>query len=77
MQTLLDGVLPKIKALPGVTDVKRVVCGTCYDFKVDIAFDKGAFDETVGGLEADFLASLAKIKGITSVETQTMTFQSL
>ena len=34
------------------------MCGGCHDLKVVIAFDKAAFDETVGGLEAKFLADL-------------------
>jgi len=57
-QATLDATLGAIKALKGVREVKRVVCGGCHDLKVVIAFDKAAFDETVGGLEAKFLADL-------------------
>jgi len=76
-QSLLESVLPSIKAVAGVKDVKRVVCGGCHDFKVDIAFEKAAYDETVGGIEIKFIAFLNAIKGITQIETQTMTFMSV
>jgi len=76
-QALLDSILPDIKALPGVSGVKRVVCGGCLDFKVDVAFEKAKFDETVGGLEVKFLAYLNAIKGITQIDTQTMTYMTV
>ena len=76
-QVALDETVGALKALRGVREVKRVVCGGCHDLKVVIAFDKAAFDETVGGLEAKFLADLGKIEGIASIETQTYTFMSV
>jgi hypothetical protein len=72
-----DETVGALKALRGVREVKRVVCGGCHDLKVVIAFDKAAFDETVGGLEAKFLADLGKIEGIAFIETQTYTFMSV
>merc|ERR1711879_972269 len=63
-QDLLAETLPKIKALADVKEVKRVVCGGCLDFKVVIAFPADKYDETVGGLEADFVKRLGEIEGV-------------
>ena len=69
-----------LKALDGVKEVKRVVCGGCLDFKIITALDAGAFGAWEGAEfapEKEFLEEAAKIEGITTVETQTYTFMSL
>merc|ERR1711862_38481 len=76
-QDLLADFLPKIKALSDVQEVKRVVCGGCLDFKVVVAFPADKYDETVGGLETDFVEKLKAIDGVTGVDTQTYTFMSM
>ena len=76
-QALLQSHLAAIKKVGGVKEVKRTVCGSCHDLKVGIVFEKAKYDESVGGLEATFLAELGAIGGISHIETQTMTFMTL
>mmetsp|Transcript_58438 Transcript_58438/g.102319 ORF Transcript_58438/g.102319 Transcript_58438/m.102319 type:complete len:116 (+) Transcript_58438:93-440(+) len=77
VNALLEAMLPKIKAVKDVKEVKRVMCGGCQDFKVITSFPDTSYDETVGGLEAEFLDALGKIEGISSIETQTYTFMTM
>merc|ERR1712087_739166 len=75
-QACLVEVKPAVSAVPGLKDFKRVVCGGCLDFKVVISLNAEAFGawEAEGFKpEADFLAKLAAIPGISQVETQTYT----
>jgi hypothetical protein len=79
-QKLLVSVLEELKALKGVKDVYRVVCGGCLDFKVITALS----DETFGEWSSEdfkpeeaFLEKLKAIEGITVVETQTYTFTKM
>merc|ERR1712087_358589 len=68
---------PRVGALAGVKDMKRIVCGGCLDFKIIIAMDAeafGAWEKEGFAPEADFLAKLAEIPGISNIETQTYTF---
>ena len=79
-QALITKHLAALKALDGVKEVKRVVCGGCLDFKIITALDAGAFGAWEGAEfapEKEFLEEAAKIEGITTVETQTYTFMSL
>ena len=79
-QKALDGVLATLKALPGVVSVQRVVCGGCLDFKVMTQLTAEAFGdwENKGfAPEADFLAKLKGIAGISAVETQTYTLMTM
>ena len=72
--------LPALKALNGVKEVKRVVCGCCLDFKVVTAVDAGSFGAWEGAEfapEKAFLEELGAIPGISQVETQTYTFMSM
>mmetsp|Transcript_151320 Transcript_151320/g.263772 ORF Transcript_151320/g.263772 Transcript_151320/m.263772 type:complete len:181 (-) Transcript_151320:146-688(-) len=76
---LVDEFLPKIKELEGVV-INRNVCGGCLDFKLGITVPLDTFGpwETAGHPpEAEFLEKLGKIKGVTGVETQTMTEATL
>ena len=79
-QKALDGVLKDVKAVDGVKDVKRVVCGGCMDFKVIVSLqaDKfGAWEEAKFAPEEDLLGKLKAIDGISDIETQTYTFMSM
>ena len=72
-QKVLNKHLPALKAKG---EVQRTVCGGCLDFKVNTrlaAEDFGAWEAAGFAPEAEFLADLAKIDGITNIETQTYT----
>jgi hypothetical protein len=76
---LVDEYLPQLKALEGA-EVNRSVCGGCLDFKLstNVPLDTfGPWEEAGHPPEAEFLEKLKKIKGVSQVETQTMTFASL
>jgi hypothetical protein len=79
-QEVLNGLLANVKAVDGVKSVQRVVCGGCLDFKVVTALSAetfGAWSEKEFAPEADFLAKLKAIDGITQVETQTYTLMPM
>ena len=79
-QSALEGVLPALKALPGFKNVQRVVCGGCLDFKVITALgaaEYGAWEEGGHAPEAAFLETVKAIPGITTVETQTFTLETM
>lgn len=70
--------LPKIKALDGLKNVQRVVCGGCKDLKLIIAFSAEKFGKLEeANLEGDFLEAIKGIEGISSVETQTFTLTQM
>lgn len=73
-QTLIESTLPKIKAVDGVSEVQRLVCGSCMDLKLIISLTADKFDKLeASGLEEPYLAALKEIPGISDVETQTIT----
>mmetsp|Transcript_8625 Transcript_8625/g.18409 ORF Transcript_8625/g.18409 Transcript_8625/m.18409 type:complete len:153 (+) Transcript_8625:24-482(+) len=79
-QKVLDEALPKLKALDGIKDVQRVVCGGCLDFKVitSLSADKYGDWEAAGfAPEEDFLGKVKAIDGISTVETQTFTIMPM
>eukprot|EP00438_Fugacium_kawagutii_P035717 Skav234676 [mRNA] locus=scaffold1131:513158:513496:- [translate_table: standard] len=79
-QELLKSVSAELKAVPGVKNVQRVVCGGCLDFKVvvKLAADKfGDWEKTGFAPEASFLEKLKAIEGISTVETQTYTLEEV
>jgi hypothetical protein len=79
-QKLLDETLPALKALDGVKDVQRIVCGGCLDFKVVTSLPIDKFKEweaTEFAPESDFLTKLKAIEGVTEVETQTYTLMPM
>ena len=79
-QKLLDETLPALKALDGVKDVQRIVCGGCLDLKVvtSLPIDQfKAWEATEFAPESDFVTKLKAIDGITEVETQTYTLMSM
>ena len=72
---LVDEYLPKLKALEGAV-VNRAVCGGCLDFKVMVTQPLegyGPWEEAGHPPEADFIAKLKAIPGVSQVETQTIT----
>jgi uncharacterized membrane protein len=74
-QKVLVEFTDRIKA-SGAKSVQRVVCGGCLDFKVIIALDAatfGTWSAVEFAPEAEFLAAIKSIPGITNVETQTYT----
>eukprot|EP00164_Ancoracysta_twista_P003861 GFYU01005180.1.p1 GENE.GFYU01005180.1~~GFYU01005180.1.p1 ORF type:complete len:129 (+),score=17.96 GFYU01005180.1:50-388(+) len=79
-QKILDSVLAELKALEGVKNVQRVVCGDCNDFKIITSLSAEAFGkwaESKFKPEEDVLAKLNAITGISTVETQTYTLMSM
>jgi len=79
-QAKLEEVLAEVSSLDGVLSVQRVVCGGCHDFKVITKFAEKHFKEWEAAAfapEADFLAALKAIPGITAVETQTYTLEEV
>ena len=78
-QDVLQKHIGAIKAVDGIKDVKRIVCGGCLDFKVIAAVDGekwGAFESGGHGPEAAIIKELSAIPGITNVETQTFTYMN-
>jgi len=79
-QGVLDSNLPALKALPGFKSVQRVVCGGCMDFKIITALEEpkfGEWDAQGFAPEADVLAALKAVPGISQVETQTFTLEEM
>eukprot|EP00588_Corethron_pennatum_P009254 CAMPEP_0194273374 /NCGR_PEP_ID=MMETSP0169-20130528/6726_1 /TAXON_ID=218684 /ORGANISM="Corethron pennatum, Strain L29A3" /LENGTH=112 /DNA_ID=CAMNT_0039016309 /DNA_START=191 /DNA_END=529 /DNA_ORIENTATION=- len=75
-QTALTEVLADLKAVDGVKDVSRTVCGGCLDFKVAAQVDAGKFgawEEAGFPPEESFLEKLKGIEGISLIESQTFT----
>lgn len=78
-EALLQEYLPKLKALPAAK-VTRVMCGGCQDFKIVVNQPCAEHDEWKAAAyapEAEFIAKLAAIEGISAVETQEYTCQPL
>ena len=79
-QALFAEHVDTLKALPNA-EVTRMVCGGCGDFKVIVnqpAADHDAWrDNSSYAPEAEFLAALKAIDGITRVETQEITMQKM
>jgi replication factor A1 len=76
LQKALLAVIPTVSAVGGVKGVRRVVCGSCFDFKVITALpaDKfPAWEEAKFEPEEEFLEAIKKIAGVSAVETQTYT----
>mmetsp|Transcript_21359 Transcript_21359/g.19430 ORF Transcript_21359/g.19430 Transcript_21359/m.19430 type:complete len:145 (+) Transcript_21359:64-498(+) len=70
----------EIKSIKGVTNVQRLICGGCLDYKVIITLPNEAFDEwEAGGFtpESEFLAAVKAVAGVTAIETQTFAYQSI
>ena len=74
-EELLQEYLPTLKALPAA-EVTRVMCGGCHDFKVVInqpCAEHDAWKASDYAPEAEFIAKLKAIDGVSMVETQTIT----
>lgn len=72
---VLEEALPELKKLGGAT-VNRLVCGSCLDFKVMTTVDLDAYgpwEESGHAPEADVIAKMKAIDGVSMVETQTIT----
>jgi hypothetical protein len=73
---VVDEYLPKIKAASSGATVNRLVCGSCLDFKLMTTLpldDFGPWEANGFAPEAEFLAKITAIKGVSQVETQTIT----
>mmetsp|Transcript_1360 Transcript_1360/g.1833 ORF Transcript_1360/g.1833 Transcript_1360/m.1833 type:complete len:113 (-) Transcript_1360:370-708(-) len=80
VQSTISGYLEQIKEIDGVKGVQRIVCGGCLDFKIIISVEAskfGAWEAASFAPEAEFLESVSKIDGISTVETQTYTIMPL
>merc|ERR1712050_18435 len=75
-----EEILPEVSSVEGASSVQRVVCGGCHDFKIITKLPKAAFEaweKDAFAPEADFLAALKAIPGISAVETQTYTLEEV
>ena len=73
---VVDEYLPELKKLSPDATITRMVCGGCLDFKLmtTVPLDTfGPWEEKGFAPEADFLAKLKAIDGVSQVETQTIT----
>eukprot|EP00553_Chaetoceros_curvisetus_P005090 CAMPEP_0204613442 /NCGR_PEP_ID=MMETSP0717-20131115/1408_1 /ASSEMBLY_ACC=CAM_ASM_000666 /TAXON_ID=230516 /ORGANISM="Chaetoceros curvisetus" /LENGTH=115 /DNA_ID=CAMNT_0051625863 /DNA_START=149 /DNA_END=497 /DNA_ORIENTATION=- len=73
---VVDEYLPTIKGISSDITVNRLVCGGCLDFKLMMTVpleDFGPWEESGYAPEADFLAAISAIEGVSQVETQTIT----
>eukprot|EP00667_Euglena_gracilis_P006452 EG_transcript_6501 len=78
-QQVIDELLPLLRSLPGA-QVQRVVCGGCKDLKVITSVPASIFDAWKDKRfkpEENFLNEVTSIRGISQVEVQTYTLQSL
>lgn len=76
----LEKVLPEIKKVSDDIVVNRLVCGSCLDFKLMMTVplaDFGPWEENEFAPEADFLAAIKGIEGVSQVETQTITNEQI
>jgi hypothetical protein len=79
-QTILEKFVSKIHSVKGVKKVQRIVCGGCHDFKVIVSLDGsefGAWDAAKFEPEAEFLAAIGKVPGLSKIETQTYTIADI
>ena len=77
---VLDEYLPAIKKVSPDIQVNRLVCGSCLDFKLMMTVplaDFGKWEEAGFAPEPDFLAKIKAIDGVSQVETQTITNESI
>jgi hypothetical protein len=80
VQKVLDKYIADIKAVDGVANVQRVVCGGCMDFKVITSLPNAAFEAWEGkqfAPEEKFLEEVKAIPGVSTVETQTFTLMPM
>ncbi|KAJ1441026.1 hypothetical protein B484DRAFT_343290 [Ochromonadaceae sp. CCMP2298] len=76
IQKVLDAHTPALKSIPGLKGIQRIVCGGCHDFKVIVSLTAdsfGAWGEAAFAPEAEFLAAVTAIPGVSLVETQNFT----
>lgn len=79
LQKVLDKFLPEIKEVDGVTNVERIVCGGCLDFKVITSLSEDKFGDWEGkdfAPESAFVEEMKAIDGVTLVETQSKLVQN-
>jgi len=81
LDTLLkDTYLSCLEKVPGFVSCDRVVCGGCNDFKVVIKVKKemfGDWEKLKFAPESEFLEAAKLVGGVSQLETQTYTFDSL
>jgi hypothetical protein len=79
IQKVLNKYLPTIKKINGVTNVERIVCGGCLDFKLITSLSESSFGswaESEFTPESDFIKELESINGVSLIETQTYTVRN-
>merc|ERR1712224_496618 len=80
VQVALDSALAEVSSVEGVGSIQRVVCGGCHDFKVITKLSAAAFadwEKASFAPEAEFLAVVKAIPGVSTVETQTYTLEEV
>ena len=73
---VVDELLPEIKKASKDATVNRLVCGSCLDFKLMTTVpleDYGKWSDDGHPPESEFLEKIKAIKGVSQVETQTIT----
>jgi hypothetical protein len=79
-QKVLVSNMDAIKAVDGVASVQRVVCGGCLDFKIVVALPAEKYKAWAGvnhPPEDKVLKELSSISGISTIETQTYTLETM
>jgi len=80
LQAELEKANVELSGLDGAISVQRIVCGGCHDFKVVTKLATADFqkwEQNKFAPEPQFLEAIKKIKGVTSVETQTYTLEEV
>merc|ERR1711953_450178 len=82
LQGILEANLDAIKAVPGVVDVRRIVCGECKDFKIVVAIKLSSMEawkvlESPWAPEKAVMDAMGAVKGVTNVEQQLYSLMAL
>lgn len=80
MVPIVQTARPSRYTTTGFVSVQRVVCGSCKDFKVIVNLEEPAIGTWEGASfapEQEFLEKLKAIPGVSTVETQTFTLETL
>ena len=80
IQAAFDAVLPQLKGVSGVKSIQRIVCGGCLDYKIIVALPADKWVDWMKAdfaPEAEFLAAVGGIEGVSAVESQPYTLMSI
>jgi hypothetical protein len=80
VQKVFDKYVAELKAVDGVANVQRVVCGGCLDYKIITSLPVASFQAWEGAKfapEEKFLEEVKSITGVSTVETQNFTLMPM